>query len=682
MRQLLRIPFAVLLLGFPPLGAEESKKAPNEVYYQWFYDDYTYTSQEVRATGLGAAPPKGAGQEHHRAADPSNAVPSGNGCTQTNWEGKDATGIWNYPWVTTFHCPPAGAYDAAVVQPRWGPSALLSYMMMRRNAAPPQYDLERTHESSLLKPPNRRNPIDPEQQRRRSGKLPLTTTSGAELPDKSYDATGVNAGGNWQVYLISGAADVDVWTPGEDTLDPKGTQLRSMGESAWVAVGVQARLVLYANTHVYIVGGKFDLDASVSPFSVASSFYGSPSSELRRRSSAIPETFSFSGFSPSSFLQPQGLPDPVFSSAKNPVANYFFHAYTATTKTSCGNDVHVNDATGNGEGTAKAKDMVWSSHTEADPPNITVYNCETDNGNDKDPDRKSTEPFVWCHLHPFAAMYLAFRGNICFWTDSKECSTPGHARWTSPGLFYYETFQNSGEPVAGGYENEDCMIPDPNWGPAAAYQGDSPTPASEEDEGVGESFSSLEVSDAGDTTTSSSHLVATPASCSDPIIFGVSNFDLSDGEAGVPNFTSYPSDLSAIPNFPGYVVEEDEFLWREDYTQKRSKQCEWGYHGEQIVRAVQPTVAAVKNVRPPPRGGGRAAVGEGTAKRVGPGGGAGGGVARARGGGGWTSVGGEAEPLLWDATRDCTGVAAGERDCGIQEDPTERWVLVNKKKRE
>lgn len=49
--------------------------------------------------------------------------------------------------------------------------------------------------------------------------------------------------------------------------------------------------------------------------------------------------------------------------------------------------------------------------------------------------------FVYYHTHPFGAVYFPYSGRICFWTDSKLCVGLGEARWVSPNLFYYETFE-------------------------------------------------------------------------------------------------------------------------------------------------------------------------------------------------------------------------------------------------
>ena len=62
--------------------------------------------------------------------------------------------------------------------------------------------------------------------------------------------------------------------------------------------------------------------------------------------------------------------------------------------------------------------------------------------------------FVYYHRHPFGALYIPYSGKICFWTNDKLCIGLGEARWTSPNLFYYETF----EKIEEYNENANSMI--------------------------------------------------------------------------------------------------------------------------------------------------------------------------------------------------------------------------------
>jgi hypothetical protein len=85
-----------------------------------------------------------------------------------------------------------------------------------------------------------------------------------------------------------------------------------------------------------------------------------------------------------------------------------------------------------GNGTTNARDLLFSSGAEkVDPPSITVLNCA--------PTPK--ESFVYYHTHPYGAVYLPYSCRICFWTDTKLCVALDEARWVSPNLFYYETFE-------------------------------------------------------------------------------------------------------------------------------------------------------------------------------------------------------------------------------------------------
>jgi hypothetical protein len=52
----------------------------------------------------------------------------------------------------------------------------------------------------------------------------------------------------------------------------------------------------------------------------------------------------------------------------------------------------------------------------------------------------AAESFVWFHFHPAGSVYIPFAGRVCFTTGTKDCVSPGEARWTSPNLYYFETF--------------------------------------------------------------------------------------------------------------------------------------------------------------------------------------------------------------------------------------------------
>ena len=89
-------------------------------------------------------------------------------------------------------------------------------------------------------------------------------------------------------------------------------------------------------------------------------------------------------------------------------------------------DSHINN------GTANANNLVWLTKTRVDPSSILVVNCEA-------------QSWVDYHIHTGGALYLSFSGSICFHTDEVRCIHSGEARWTSPNLFYYESFENDAE---------------------------------------------------------------------------------------------------------------------------------------------------------------------------------------------------------------------------------------------
>ena len=91
-------------------------------------------------------------------------------------------------------------------------------------------------------------------------------------------------------------------------------------------------------------------------------------------------------------------------------------------------DRHINN------GTANANNLVWLTGTRVDPSSLLVVNCE-DNS------------WVDYHIHTGGAVYLSLAGSICFHTDSVRCILPGEARWTSPNLFYYESFRMQDEVI-------------------------------------------------------------------------------------------------------------------------------------------------------------------------------------------------------------------------------------------
>jgi len=141
-------------------------------------------------------------------------------------------------------------------------------------------------------------------------------------------------------------------------------------------------------------------------------------------------------------------------------------------------DIHI------GNGTTNAKDVIFSQGTSCvEPPHIVVLNCAP----------TPSESFVWFHSHPQGALYVPFSGRLCFTTsEGKKCVEPGFPRWTSPNLFYYETFDKL---------------------PAA-----------------------------GPSIAAATALVAAAQmdACDEPITFAVTNFD-PDHAPGQPNFGDVPA---------------------------------------------------------------------------------------------------------------------------------------------
>lgn len=91
-------------------------------------------------------------------------------------------------------------------------------------------------------------------------------------------------------------------------------------------------------------------------------------------------------------------------------------------------DVHIQGENGT------AKDLLWSSESAVDPPNVVVINCYGTS-------------HVRNHFHPQGAVYIPFTGTICFQSSSidTQCIEPGELRWTSALLRYYETFHAPNE---------------------------------------------------------------------------------------------------------------------------------------------------------------------------------------------------------------------------------------------
>jgi len=156
-------------------------------------------------------------------------------------------------------------------------------------------------------------------------------------------------------------------------------------------------------------------------------------------------------------------------------------------------DTHINN------GSANANNLVWLTQSRVDPSSVVVVNCEDSS-------------WVDYHLHTGGALYLPFAGSICFHTDQIRCIQSGEARWTSPNLFYYESFKHDSEP------NQDSLA-----------------------------LSLLMGMD-----------------CVTPLVFAVTNFDPSS-PLGVPNFTELPCVMPSGPQHRwGYC--EQVVTWTTRYT--------------------------------------------------------------------------------------------------------------------
>jgi hypothetical protein len=187
----------------------------------------------------------------------------------------------------------------------------------------------------------------------------------------SYKTSGVAINGDFQVWLHYGQLSLN---------DQK---LSYMGESFWVASGAHADVEVAGSA--YIVGAKFELDASAEPNTFTHSFAG-------------PQ---FRDYSYADAMMGEG-------------------------PSRLSHDPHICN------GSSPSKDFIFGSQTLVDPPSVSVLNCAPASGPEGN--------FVWSHFHPFGAVYLPFSGEICFATSDVVCVGPGTARWTSANLMYFEYF--------------------------------------------------------------------------------------------------------------------------------------------------------------------------------------------------------------------------------------------------
>ena len=138
------------------------------------------------------------------------------------------------------------------------------------------------------------------------------------------------------------------------------------------------------------------------------------------------------------------------------------------------------------------------------------------------------ESWVDYHIHTGGALYLSFSGSICFHTDQTRCINSGEARWTSPNLFYYESFKSASEVLEGKIYYHDTIF-----------------------------FLQLNM----DSLALSSLM---GMDCTAPLLFAVTNFDPSS-PMGVPIFTEQPCVMpDGVDHRWGYC--EHMATWTTRYT--------------------------------------------------------------------------------------------------------------------
>eukprot|EP01062_Namystynia_karyoxenos_P010147 TRINITY_DN13595_c0_g1_i1.p2 TRINITY_DN13595_c0_g1~~TRINITY_DN13595_c0_g1_i1.p2 ORF type:complete len:361 (+),score=103.90 TRINITY_DN13595_c0_g1_i1:73-1083(+) len=164
-------------------------------------------------------------------------------------------------------------------------------------------------------------------------------------------------------------------------LTVNGRALQHPGSAHWSAPRTRLALSLSPGGSAWVVGARYELDERAAPAAFTSSWNAS-----RHRAYSVAD---------------------AVAGRQGGVMRH---------------DPHIMN------GTADAKDLLWASATGADPPSVVVINCA------------AGASFVDWHSHPQGAVYLPLAGRICFRTDRDRCVGPGAARWTSPNLYYYETF--------------------------------------------------------------------------------------------------------------------------------------------------------------------------------------------------------------------------------------------------
>lgn len=212
----------------------------------------------------------------------------------------------------------------------------------------------------------------------------VTTINCSANSSAVFEREGVAVGGSFQMFISRGSIRYSNATTRATASAEPDQVIDMMGSSLWVSEGTFMRVRV--DGFVYVVGADFVLQpASQRRPAVFTSSYAGPTMRAYRAAEAI-------------------------ANSSNGVNVH---------------DPHINN------GTTNARDLAWFSNTGVDPPSITVINCAPASAGDS---------FVWFHFHPAGAIYLPHAGNICFQTDRNICVEPGEARWTSPNLYYYESF--------------------------------------------------------------------------------------------------------------------------------------------------------------------------------------------------------------------------------------------------
>ena len=292
--------------------------------------------------------------------------------------------------------------------------------------------------------------------------------------------------------LVQGLCNATMWKgrdPEGMSGHPSGALVRCEPGSFWNADGMvnedgHLRFYLwYGSMTVRLEDGS--VRASRAP---GSSFWVSGGTSIHA-------TFSGAFYVVGSSLRLARVPPSVCTSSYFGLRSRFYDVESVTSV----HDVHINNGTGH-----IAKDILFSSLTNLNPPNIIVLNCAPSLAPQND-------SFVFFHSHPQGAMYIPFSGKICFETYADECIKAGEMRWTSPNLYYRETFHAD--------SNDAFDIPN-------------------------EAHRDLVPLIRASNITENGSIA--PNACDKAVVFAVTNFDPGD-RAGQPNFVDAPHNARLDP---------------------------------------------------------------------------------------------------------------------------------------